>query len=219
MESIQTTVLAKTDYAGDYLSPTPAEAKERINPPKSRDLFSVLEDSLGDILEQRHPPSHPPGGGESRARHLLNLGAPSHRTGREDPQQRVPDRVPPRPFYAPQWAPGDSHILGRQRPSLHHSDTQRAAPGHGAQSQTFQAESAEVPRLDQEVTLHVTSCGPRALFTNFLRSGSGVRVGWTRGWEEEVLGPRKGRASRATGSCALRSEQAEPGVCNPGGLS
>lgn len=75
-------------------------------------------------------------------------GAAPAKPGRPFPQNREggspasgPKQGSPQPFYAPQWAPGDSHVLGGQRSSLHHADTQRAALGHGAQSQTFQARS------------------------------------------------------------------------------
>lgn len=59
-----------------------------------------------------------PGGGGSRVRHLLSLGAPSHRTGKADPQQPVLDRAPHNPSTHPSGHP-ETHtsLAGSARPS------------------------------------------------------------------------------------------------------
>lgn len=99
-----------------------------------------------------------------RAGHLLSLGAPSHQDSdgmgascsvkadlpqcgvldkNPRPLHRRNGRPPPHPTRGVPLTPHSpweySHVLGGQRPALHHADIQGAALGHGAQPQTFRA--------------------------------------------------------------------------------
>lgn len=59
------------------------------------------------------------------------------------PLHRRNGRPPPHPMRGLPLSPHSpweySHVLGGQRPALHHADIQGAALGHGAQPQTFRA--------------------------------------------------------------------------------